>query len=89
MKPNFNHSKLRGKIKEKFGSESKLAKKIGLSPTSLSYRLNNGVEFSSTEMYQIITVLGLESFEIKEYFFEEKVCKKQTKYSGNKYLINS
>ena len=76
MKPNFNHSKLRGKIREKLGSESKLAKRIGLSPTSLSYRLNNGVEFSSTEMYQIISVLGLENFEIREYFFEENVCKK-------------
>lgn len=77
MKPNFNHRKLRGKIKEKFGSESKLAKTIGLSPTSLSYRLNNGVEFSSTEIYRIIAVLDLESSEIKEYFFEENVCKKK------------
>lgn len=84
MKPNFNHSKLRGKIKEKFGSESKLAETIGLSPTSLSYRLNNGVEFSSTEIYQIIMVLGLESFEIRDYFFEENVCKKQTKKVGRK-----
>ena len=79
MNSNFDHSKLRGKIKEKFGSESSLSKEMGLSPTSISYRLNNIVEFSSTEIYRLIVLLDLPGDKIKEYFFEEKVCKKQTK----------
>ena len=79
MNSNFDYSKLRGKIKEKFGSEIKLSKKMELSPTSISYRLNNKVEFSSSEMYKLITLLDVPGSEIKDYFFKEKVCKKQTK----------
>ena len=46
----FNYSKLRGKIKEKFATQSAFAKELGISSVSLSAKLNNRVEFSQMEM---------------------------------------
>ena len=37
----FDFSKLRGKIKEVFGTQEKFAKAMGMSSVSLSAKLNN------------------------------------------------
>ena len=46
----FDYSKLRGKIKEVFGTQDKFAKALGISGATLSLKLNNISEFTQQEM---------------------------------------
>lgn len=67
----FNHSKLLGRIIEKFGSQRALAEAIGWTESKLSARLNNTVHFDSEEMYLLSApdVLDIPGDEIPAYFF--------------------
>lgn len=73
--PVFDYSRLRGKIKEVFGTQDAFADAIGLGRVSVSQRLNNQLEFSQQEMFRSADVLGFSRGEIPEYFFTEKVQK--------------
>ena len=68
---NFDHSKLLGRIIEKFGSQRALAVKIGWTESKLSARLNNSVHFDSEEIMLLCApdVLDIPSEEIPAYFF--------------------
>ena len=69
----FDYSKLKGKIKEVFGTQSAFAKAMGLSGVSLSSKLNNLTGFTQSEINKACELLGI-SFEfIPIYFFTEKV----------------
>lgn len=59
----YRHEKLRGKIKEKIGSEFEFAKLIGLSQASLSAKLNGKSDFSRTEIVRMSEVLELKNSE--------------------------
>jgi DNA-binding XRE family transcriptional regulator len=65
----FDYSKLRGRIIEKFGSQSVFAKKIGLSERSLSKKMNNKVYFNQLEMEHSAKLLGIRIEDIPKYFF--------------------
>jgi hypothetical protein len=67
----FNHSKLLGRIIEKFGSQRALAEAIGWTDSKLSARLNNAVHFDTEEMYLLSApdVLDIPGEEIPAYFF--------------------
>ena len=69
----FNYSKLRGKIREKFGTQEKFAKELGISSVSLSAKLNNRVEFTQLEIDKICELLEIPKEQIPEYFFTIKV----------------
>lgn len=73
----FDHSKLIGKIKERFKNRKDFCNLINLSQNSLSKKLNNHVPFTSTEIYTIIDLLGIDAVEIHIYFFTLKVEKVQ------------
>lgn len=75
----FDYSKLRGKIKEKCGTQSVFASTIGLSDVSVSNKLNNNVEWGQEEMERAMLVLGILPAEIHSYFFTHKVEKNETK----------
>ena len=45
----YDYRKLRGRIKEKFGTQSIFAKEIGLSDVSVSNKLNNNVDWGQQE----------------------------------------
>lgn len=77
MKINFEYSKLRGRIKEKFGTESKFANEIGLNKGSLSDRLNNKTEFKQPEILESMEKLEIKNEEIVQYFFTRKVRKSE------------
>lgn len=64
-------SKLRGRIKEKLGSEARFAKCIGISAVSLSYTFSKKRYFSSAEIQKACKkeVLDIPKEEIGEYFF--------------------
>lgn len=67
----FDHSKLLGRITEKFGSQRALAAAIGWTDSKLSARLNNSVHFDSEEIMLLSSpdVLDIPSEEIHAYFF--------------------
>lgn len=69
----FDFSKLSGKIVEKYKSQSIFAAIMGMSERTLSLKLNNKVSWRNTETHKCAQLLGIEQFEISEYFFKEKV----------------
>ena len=71
----FDYSKLRGKIREKFGSYEKLDSEISFTTVTLSRKLNNKGYFGSNEIMELIKALGIEEEEVNEYFFNVKVRK--------------
>ena len=77
----FNYNKLRGKIKEVYGTQDSFAEALGIGRVSLSQRLNNSADFSNLEIFSACRLLGISQLEIAEYFFNPKVQKSE--------LINS
>ena len=71
----FDYNKLRGKIKEKCGTQEVFAKKIGISRTSLSQKLNNSNEFTQQEINNAAEVLDIPLEQISIYFFTPEVQK--------------
>lgn len=67
----FNYNKLRGKIREVFGTQEKFGKAINLSYTSVSLKLNNKAEWSQQEINKAAEVLGIPDDQIYIYFFSE------------------
>ena len=65
----FDHSKLLGRIIEKFGSQKALCAHIGWTESKLSARLNDLVQFDAEEMYMLAEVLDIPADEIHAYFF--------------------
>ncbi len=69
----FDYSKLRGKIREIFKTQSAFAEAMGMSSTSLSAKLNNNVEFSQKEIDKAVDLLKIEKEDIPAYFFTLEV----------------
>ncbi|BBB91017.1 MAG TPA: DUF739 family protein [Methylomusa anaerophila] len=84
----FLYNKLKGKIKEKFGTQEAFAKKLGISRTSLSLKLNNFSEFTQKEILDSMALLGLPGIEVDKYFFTLKVQKTEQNDSELKEVIN-
>lgn len=68
-----DYSKLRGKIREVLGSESKYAILLDLSEASISAKLNGKVPFSIEEIDKSVKILEIPETQIYEYFFTKKV----------------
>lgn len=69
----FSYSKLRGKIIEKYGSQSAFVKAFGVSENTFSLKMNNKVRFSTDDILKIIKMLDIPENEIGDYFFTEEV----------------
>jgi hypothetical protein len=69
----FDNSKIRGKIKEKYQSEKNFAEKIGFSKERLSKILNNETELKRSVIDIFIEKLEIQADEIDEYFFKKNV----------------
>ena len=67
----FDYSKLRGRIREKFGSYKNLDPHISFSTVSLSNKLNNKSYFDSREILELAEALEIED-ELDVYFFKTK-----------------
>lgn len=65
----FNNSKLRGKIRENFGSEYAFGEALGMALSTLSGKLNNKSEFTRSEILSIVKLLNLKKEEIYDVFF--------------------
>lgn len=65
----MDHSKLRGLIREKFGTQEAFAEAIDRSACSVSLKLNGKTEWSAEEIRRACEVLGIPSEQIPIYFF--------------------
>ena len=75
MKEHFDYNKLRGRIRERFGTEGNFADALGIGRVSLSKRLNNSLDFSRIEMLRACDLLEIEYAEMPAYFFTPLVQK--------------
>nr|DAG65848.1 MAG TPA: Protein of unknown function (DUF739) [Bacteriophage sp.] len=69
----FNYNKLRGRIVEKFGSQSSFAKAFGCSERTLSLKMVGKRPWKQSEMLKAVKLLGLSKDDIQEYFFTVEV----------------
>lgn len=77
--PLINHDKLKGKIKEVLGTQSRLAEELELDDTTISNKLNSNTYFTQKEVLRICAILNIANKEIPEYFFKEKVRENEHK----------
>ena len=73
----FDFNKLRGRIKEVYGTQTLFATAMLMNEATLSNKLNNNVEFYSKEIIRAFLLLCINFEEIKEYFFNFKVRKNE------------
>lgn len=69
----FDYNKLRGKIKEVYGTQENFSTHVDMGRTSLSQKLNNQVEFTQKEILDSCHALNIDLKEISLYFFTEVV----------------
>ena len=69
----FDFSKLRGRIREKYNTETAFCKAMELSHNTLSKKLNGKIHFVQDEIDRAIVLLEIPDAEISAYFFTEKV----------------
>lgn len=69
----FDYHKLRVKIFEKYGNQTKFAKAMNWSERTLSNKINGKIPWKQTDIYTAIKLLGLSEDNIQEYFFTVKV----------------
>lgn len=71
----FDFSKLKGKIKEVFDTQVIFAKRMDMNESTLSNKLNNNAEFSTSEIVTACKLLGISLDRVDEYFFTVQVQK--------------
>lgn len=69
----FDYSKLKGKIIEKYGTQAEFAKEFGVSKNSFSMKMNNKISFSTNDILKITNMLNIDKDDISSYFFTQKV----------------
>lgn len=65
----YSYDKLRGRIIEKYGSQDRFAKKIGISSNSLSKKMTGATGFSQKDIDRYSELLGIEKEDYATYFF--------------------
>ena len=73
----MSYAKLRGKIKEVFGTNEAFAKALGMDTSSLSAKLNNKSPWKREEIEKACKVLNIPIEEVYLYFFSQKVGETQ------------
>ena len=69
----YDYSKLKGKIKEVFGTQNSFANELPMNEATLSNKLNNNSEFSQKEMSRTCDIFNESYAMIPVYFFTHKV----------------
>lgn len=69
----FNYNKLKGKIKEVYGTQQEFARALGISSTTLNTRLKNETFFNQSEIEKTKYLLDLKTEQdIIDIFFTTK-----------------
>lgn len=69
----MKYKKLKLKIKEVFDTQEAFAEALGMSYTALNFRLNNKIEWKSSEMFKACKLLGIALCDLYIYFCAEEV----------------
>lgn len=69
----MDHSKLRGRIREKFHTERAFAEAFGCSAPAMSLKLNDKVNWTQDEIFRACQLLDIPGEQINTYFFTPKV----------------
>ena len=69
MQYNYDFSKLRGRIIEKYGNISNFVKETSLSEPTVYNKLNGQIEFKQSEILEFCNILNISDQEIHIYFF--------------------
>lgn len=79
-KVRYDYNKLRGRIKEYFGTQENFADSLGISATALNNKLNEklNVNFSQDEIFYAIQRLNIKPDELVDIFFKQKVEQNST-----------
>lgn len=75
MEYEYDFSKLRGRIIEKFGSISNFVKETNLSEPTVYNKLNAQIELKQSEILDFSKILDIKDEEIHIYFFARRVKK--------------
>lgn len=67
----LSYAKLRGRICEKFGTQTKFAEAMGMNLVALSRRLNGVIGWTQSEIVLAVKLLDIPVEEIWEYFFTD------------------
>ena len=78
----WRYDKLRGKIKEVFGTQDAFAEKLGIGRVSLSQRLNNQLEFSQDEIFKACKLLNIELCDMPAFFLLQEFRKLNNRKEG-------
>lgn len=65
----FKYDKLKGRIKEKYGTQENFAKDIGKTHSTISFKINGKRLWNQDEIIKAIELLDLSKDDIVEYFF--------------------
>lgn len=63
------YGKLKGRIVEKFGSQSRFAEALGTTENTVSRKMQSKVEFSKEDMIKWAKLLDIPKDDIPDYFF--------------------
>lgn len=77
MEIEFDYSKLRGRIVERYDTLDNFAQDISFSGATLSRKLNNRSRFEDVEILEISELLGIPKNKLDSYFFTLKVRKNE------------
>lgn len=69
----FDYARLKGRIIEKYGTQTKFVKVFGISENSFSLKMNNKSRFTSDDIIKMIKLLEIKKEDVGEYFFTPKV----------------
>lgn len=79
----FAYNKLKGKIKEVYGTQEAFAIAMGMGRTTLHSKLHNITEFTQSEMLRALELLHLEKADIDIYFFYPESSESRTRAGVN------
>lgn len=65
----YDYNKLRGLIREKYGTLQRFAEDLGIGTTTLNSRLNSETYFDQTEIERVASLLDLSKTEVDQVFF--------------------
>lgn len=65
----YKYDKLLGKIVEVFGTQEKFAKALGMSPQTLSCKMNNKCDWRRDEIAKACELLSVNLSDVCDYFF--------------------
>ena len=68
----FDYAKLKGRIKEKYRTQENFAEAIGITPTTISFKINGKAKWQQDEIVKAARLLGISKNEIIEYFLTMK-----------------